>query len=112
MKVLQLNTRFDGESAATFVGIECGALVAQCLLYYKNGAARIESLFVSEQWRQRGFARQLINECKATARERGCVTLGLVVTKKNTAARKAYDRLGFMPAFQWDDGDTLLIVKL
>lgn len=55
----------------------------------------IHDIIVSEQWRRRGIARQLLQFIEQIARERGCCKLTLEVLEGNRGAQALYREVGF-----------------
>ena len=56
----------------------------------------ISNVSVLPEWRGRGFAAGLITRCGDAARELGLRSMVLELGAENVAARRLYDRLGFV----------------
>lgn len=74
------------------------ATVAVARLALVDAWGGLFAVATSPDARRRGFARRLIVELAAEARDRGIPNLWLQVTAANTAALRLYAELGFAPA--------------
>ena len=72
---------------------------ASCLCtFYNNGKANvmiIDSVFVKEKFRGKGYGTHLIRLAIDTARDEKIDSIELVVNKDNKIAKKLYKNLGF-----------------
>jgi|Tabmets5t2r1_1033131.scaffolds.fasta_scaffold07268_2 GNAT superfamily N-acetyltransferase len=87
------------------VGEVAGVVVATCqvswlrhLIYDGGLICQIESVRVSRSGRGRGYGTALMEYVCATARDRGCARVQLTTNAQRTAARRFYERLGFVPS--------------
>lgn len=71
-----------------------GAVVAWCNLYRVGRDAQVESVNTLPAWRRRGFARTVVLDAVAAAREAGC-ELVFLVADRDDWPRDFYGRLGF-----------------
>jgi len=62
---------------------------------YKNHIALIDGLYVNEEYRHKGIATNLINECKKWAKETGATIIELNVMSENINAINLYQNIGF-----------------
>ena len=76
-------------------GKPIGAVFGIKLITFVPNAARIQSLFVSKKWRNRGIGKQLIKRCVAAMKKRGMKSISLTVDRKNKIANRLYKGLGF-----------------
>jgi GNAT superfamily N-acetyltransferase len=77
--------------------------------------ATINATWVTPEGRGRGIATQLSATCVAWARERGFPAISVGVVVGNEPARRAYEAVGFIPAFitPWSEhGRTLELLVL
>jgi ribosomal protein S18 acetylase RimI-like enzyme len=112
--LLRLDCNIDGSEETQIIAIDTGAkFIGTVELQYKNlRSANIRQLYVDEQFRGQGVGMMLVLECCRIANEAGCETLGLVVGKGNDKVRPLYVRLGFLFAYQYDNGDDLMVMNL
>ncbi|NAW58579.1 MULTISPECIES: GNAT family N-acetyltransferase/peptidase C39 family protein [unclassified Vibrio] len=105
------NTLFDGDKisprqmkrflqsgqAMIFVAEDKGSLAGYALLLFHQGTqlSRLYSIAVKPDFRGRGIAQSLIEQCERAALDQGCITLRLEVREDNTSAIKLYEKLGF-----------------
>jgi ribosomal protein S18 acetylase RimI-like enzyme len=75
-------------------------LVAESLVTFPAGAAYVSTVVVDERYRRRGYARQMLEEARNTARRAKREFLVLDVLESNTGARALYDSLGYRPLEQ------------
>lgn len=69
--------------------------VAAAFAVQAGPVAMIHAIEVLPEFRRRGLAGWIIRTAAQWAQEQGATRLGLAVSRGNTAARTAYDRLGF-----------------
>lgn len=72
-------------------------IVANIVILYRRGStiARLYSLIVAADYRQRGLARTLLAAAEQVAEERGCACLSLELRTDNLAALRLYQSLGY-----------------
>ena len=63
---------------------------------WETGQKVLSSVGTSEHERGKGFATKLVAEMVAKAYELGFPRLGLAVHAKNIAAKRAYEKVGFI----------------
>jgi ribosomal-protein-alanine N-acetyltransferase len=73
-----------------------GALAGYCACWMVFDELHINSLAVDVPWRRRGLARRLLAEVFRDAVDAGARSATLEVRESNTAARRLYERLGFL----------------
>ncbi|WP_208354265.1 GNAT family N-acetyltransferase [Pseudaestuariivita rosea] len=64
----------------------------------------MDGIFVDDQKRGQGVGRQLLNAIADLARETGCDVVRLDVIDTNTAARRLYERFGFIAVEDYSTG--------
>ena len=57
----------------------------------------LNTLYILEEYRNRGFGRALLEAAWAWAKERGCASLQLMTLGENTEAQRFYARAGMRP---------------
>lgn len=62
---------------------------------YINHVALIDGLYVNEEYRHRGIATKLIEECKTWAKQAGAGIIELNVSSGNMNAISLYEKIGF-----------------
>jgi len=77
-----------------------GRIVAETLVTFPAGAAYVSNVVVDEAYRRRGYARQMLEEARVTARRAKRNYIALDVLESNTGARALYDSLGYRPLMQ------------
>jgi ribosomal protein S18 acetylase RimI-like enzyme len=89
----------DREIGSTQQEVEAGWQIAELLgrahLEFATDAWALDNLATLPEWRRRGFSRQLMEKVLALGRARGSVRAELTILIGNTAAHRAYERLGF-----------------
>jgi ribosomal protein S18 acetylase RimI-like enzyme len=90
--------RWSGESGIGFLAFDedvaCG-IAGAFLEPNDRSRAHLISMWTAPTHRQRGVGRMLVNEVAAWAQGRGAEVLQLMVTSRNDAAMRFYERLGF-----------------
>ena len=113
--ILRLDTDIDGieDSQISAVGENGDLLVGGVVLTYKGRrAACITRLFVHPDMRRMGVGRRLVKECAYIAKCGGCETLGLLLGADNSGAMRFYETIGFVFAYQYEDGSSLMSMRL
>ncbi len=90
--------RFIQSSQARMFVVEINnETIAYALLLFHQGTqlSRLYSIAVKPDFRGRGIAQKLIEQCERTALDQGFNTLRLEVRKDNIAAKKLYEKLGY-----------------
>jgi ribosomal protein S18 acetylase RimI-like enzyme len=112
MKIHQLDARVDGVRSTHLVAFFAEDFAGSVdLLYQDRVSATVKELFVDNVYRGQGIGTALITRCCEIARNGGCETLGLSLAKDNSGAAEFYKKLGFIFAFQYDDG-SFVVVKI
>ena len=76
---------------------QSGELIAVgAVTMWETGQKVLSSVGTSEHERGKGFATKLVAEMVAKAYELGFPRLGLAVHAKNIAAKRAYEKVGFI----------------
>jgi ribosomal protein S18 acetylase RimI-like enzyme len=107
--IQRLNSKVDADTTIYLLSIENGAV---------EGVLRIDpdgyimSIFVIEEARGKGMGTQLVQMACSVLHESGRKTVGLSVHKDNEAARRLYERLGFLPYMPGHDDYTQFIKVL
>jgi ribosomal protein S18 acetylase RimI-like enzyme len=95
---LRRTMRWSGEKGIGFLALDAGTPcgIAGALLDEENATeATLVSMWTAPTHRNRGVGRRLVEEVQRWARSREVCALVLMVTSKNEAAKKFYERLGF-----------------
>jgi ribosomal protein S18 acetylase RimI-like enzyme len=77
-----------------------GRVVAETLVTFPSGAAYVSNVVVDPAYRRRGYARQMLEEARKTARRAKREYVALDVLESNTSARALYDSMGYRPLQQ------------
>lgn len=108
---------FTGESslsivdrAVLFVAMQGSKIVGTVVLKFTNQKTQAEfaRLFVHPSHRQNGIASALLAECESIAKNAGIIRLTATVHRENTMALGFYENIGFVPVYQFADGDILI----
>ena len=67
--------------------------------WQKEDVCYLQDLFVSEKYRNRGIARELVKQVYAVANQRGAKGVYWMTQDFNTTARKLYDKIGVKTPF-------------
>ncbi|MCU0480362.1 MAG: GNAT family N-acetyltransferase [Anaerolineae bacterium] len=78
-------------------------LIGRGLLTIWRDVGEISDLWVDEAYRNRGIGTAIIRELAKVAKGRGVQFIEIGVTDDNIAARRLYERLGFVPHRRLDD---------
>ena len=57
----------------------------------------LDTLYVLEEYRNRGFGLALLGAARTWAKAHGCVSLQLMTLGENTEAQRLYERAGMRP---------------
>ncbi len=79
-----------------------GAPIGRLYLHHGTPDFLLVDIALSPQWRNRGMGTLLIQAAQDAAAQASARGLALHVEQRNTAARRLYDRLGFMLAGESD----------
>ena len=113
--ILRLDTYIDGseDTQISAIGENGDLLVGSAVLTYKGRrAAGITRLFVHPDMRRRGVGRRIVRECAYISKCGGCETLGLQLGTDNNGAMRFYETIGFVFSYQYEDGSSLMSVRL
>jgi len=80
---------------AVAAGVPVGFVVVMTGTFYVVPIARIEALYVSSQYRRKGFARALLDQAASWARFKGSRLVRLDVTASNRGALALYESQGY-----------------
>ena len=86
-----LNSRLD----TCFVCQFENKIAGYCVVRILAGEGELQRIAVFLQYRRQGFARRLMDEVMAFARENGVSAISLEVRESNTGARHLYEAYGF-----------------
>ncbi|MEQ8748890.1 MAG: GNAT family N-acetyltransferase [Amphiplicatus sp.] len=113
-----LSRAIRNETASVIVAELNESIAGYVLLLFRKGAtaARLYSLAIAPGARGQGTARALVDAAATKALDRGCARLRLEVRQSNLAARRLYERAGFMliatkPGY-YEDGETALQMEM
>jgi len=107
-EIVKLDINLDGDSGTEIAAIENKQIIGSVMISHKETrSACITQLFVREDKRRQGVGRKLVEECCDISIHK-CETIGLLL-KKGNKAEGFYCKLGFVFAYQYDNGDSLLI---
>jgi len=84
---------FAADAGARFVGYTAVALIPKP--DPRLGTVYVDELWVAPPYRRRGIASMLVRQVLALGREKGLWRVRLHVSRRNRAALKLYQRLGF-----------------
>lgn len=109
-QLLRLDCSIDdcNDSQIVFIDLNRNFRGTICLQYENRKSANISKLFVSPEYRRRGIATKLLNECCKIARESGCETISLMCLENNKEIIKLYKANSFAFTYQYDDGYILM----
>jgi len=91
------NAAFVAEDAGKIVGYVYG-FVYEIPHFFLRPVAALDALFVEEEYRRRGIARELIRAFREYAAENGACRIDLKVLSRNEKALALYRGLGFSEA--------------
>ena len=103
----QLYTEVDGVKEIQIIAMERGAVmpfVGTIGLQLGAKSSSVRRLFVPGSQRRRGIGSALVNLCCRKAKDHGSDTLGLSLGAGNEEAWEFYKRLGFIRAYEYEDG--------
>lgn len=111
---LPLETTIDGRTETQIVAVEKGAhLIGVVKVQFKERtSAAVRQLFVDPEYRKRGVGSELMRLCIHAAVSEKCQTIALTLAAQNRGAWPFYEKLGFIVAFEHDDGDLILAKPL
>jgi len=79
-------------------GDRAGDFVGYFAVVPKGGELFLSKIYLMEEARGKGYARQMMDFIEALARDRRCARIALTVNRNNRAAIGAYRRMGFSRA--------------
>lgn len=79
------------------VGLEAESLVATVMAGYDGHRGWLNYLAVSEEYRNHGFGRQLVEAAEKRLHNLGCPKINIQVRLSNTNAMAFYRKVGFQP---------------
>lgn len=114
----QYRRHLDSSSAVVLVATASGRLLGSAVVFFRRNSrtARLYSIATAPEARGRGVAAALLAAVERLARGRRCRTLRLEVRTDNTAARRLYERRGYLrrghrPGYYEDGTDALQYAK-
>lgn len=126
-KIVELQGNFkDGWSEASFLSsIDCGLLrifgifdndeLVGFISLGMSDVVDVETIYVKEEYRRKGFALQLLNQAEKVAREILAESIMLEVRQSNFSAIKLYEKAGFTKISvrknYYFDGENALVLK-
>lgn len=114
MEILRLNSEVDGNQSTLLIALGEGGIMGKVeLMAASRQSAGIARLFVRPEHRRTGVAATLMRHAEEIAlHDYSCHTVGLTLAKDNSEARALYDRLGYMLAYEYDDGSFIMCKRL
>lgn len=95
--------RFDPEASRVLLHEKTRELTGVLLCSrVKEDVGHITQVCVAPDWQRRGLGRLLITSSAEDLRQKGCSTVTLTVTEKNSGAVQLYERLGFARLHSFD----------
>ena len=100
----ELKESIDKKDTVFFLNYAAGVPVgfAQCKLRYDyvegtktSPVGYLEGVFVKQEYRKRGYAKELIAECEQWAKEHGCIEFASDCELDNSASNSFHLKLGF-----------------
>ncbi|WPC74690.1 GNAT family N-acetyltransferase/peptidase C39 family protein [Vibrio porteresiae] len=93
----QMKRFLHSNHAIIFVADSGTELAGYALLLFHQGTqlSRLYSIAVKPDFRGRGIARKLVEQCERAALDQGSTTLRLEVREDNTAAINLYEKMGY-----------------
>ena len=88
----------DGDAPAGYIVVTCGYSIE-----FHGHDLLIDELYIRQEYRGRGWGTRALGEIEKMARAEGFQAVHLEVARRNTSARRFYNRAGFDP----HDGDFL-----
>jgi ribosomal protein S18 acetylase RimI-like enzyme len=114
--ILSIPQTIDGNTTHLVVFIQDGdSLVGSvriCADARHQVIAKLYELFVERQCRLEGIGTQLMQAAEEIAAKAGAAAIGLHVNLMNLAVIPFYEKLGYKPVYQFDDGDVQLVKQL
>lgn len=108
LQIQRLLVTVDGQQETRLCALAEGQFIGTCAFKASKHTASLIQLFVAHQYRHRGVGSILVRECEHLAQRYQIPGLGLLISQTNEAVKPFYDRLGFVPIFQYADGDLLM----
>lgn len=114
--IFTLPQTIDGNTTHLIVFIQDGdSLVGSvkiCVDARHKIVAKLYDLFVEKECRLEGIGTRLMERALEIARLNGCQSIGLHVSLDNLAIRPFYEKLGYVPMYQFDDGDVQFLRQI
>jgi len=118
-KKSQLARLLSSNTTDIFVYEENNKLAASIIVLHRIKCKndRVYSLTVSQEFRGRGLAQQLITHVESIAKSKGKIALTLEVRPDNTTAIGLYQKLGFtktgeLPSYYHDKSPAIHMIKM
>lgn len=103
--------RHDGRGLGFVIRDEAGQMVGVAAGYTWAGTSELKQMWIDEAYRQRGYARALLNAFVAEARRRGVCRIW--VASYDVQAPAMYEKAGFKRVAEfegWPEGHTNVIL--
>ncbi len=114
ISVQQIPVTFTGEGDERifFVSTLDGKASGGCSLKAKGRlVAEIIGVHTHPEYFRRGIAFKFVGEAVEAARAAGCEAVSLTVNRTNAAAVALYRKLGFIPSYQYPEGDLMIMSR-
>ena len=108
--LMQIDLEVDRQGVTWLVAVRDSRIVGNVELIHKGRvSAGLCKLFVVSNERNRHVGTALVNRAVRIAEESGCLTMGASLHSMNFGLmEKFYAKLGFIFAYQYDDGSTCI----
>jgi N-acetylglutamate synthase-like GNAT family acetyltransferase len=107
-----LQSEISGQIENHIIATIGGEVVGYVGLRTCNHSATFAKLFVKQSFRWKKEGTELVSRCCEFAQQKGCKTLGAVVEVTNLDVLPFYSGLGFIIAYQYEDGDLVITKQL
>lgn len=110
LTIYRLETSVDGVMESRLVAFTGNRFVGSVgVQHHQRFSAGLRQLFVDPDSRRSGIGRRLVEEACELARTSRCMSLGLTLAGENLGLfEDFYERLGFIFAYQFEDGSAIL----
>jgi ribosomal protein S18 acetylase RimI-like enzyme len=113
VRVSAFSKEVDGTTTRTFLALLDGQPIGSVDINdWQKAGGWVSTVFVAEQYRRLGVARDLFQRIVLDARDAGKTGLGLSVKEENTAAQALYESLGFRVCYAFDGGTLAMTLHL
>jgi GNAT superfamily N-acetyltransferase len=113
LEIKKLDVILDGIEYSKFIALVEDQFIGCVDLQIQTAtSASFRALFVHEDYRHQEIGFKLILACEQAAEKAGCKYLGAQVDRGNLDVLPFYEKLGFMPCYQHDDGTLIITMRL